>query len=425
MKPALTSCAVCLVLLIHLQAVPQGLTSLAAQGRSAGTGGPAREISSDASAALSGYLRQAVSRGSVPGIVALVVGPSGVLYHEAFGKLNVARNVEMPRDAIFRIASMTKPLTSVAAMMLIEEGKLKLDDRVDAYLPAFSKKEVITRVDEASGAYDTRPASRPITVRHLLTHTSGIGYAWSQPPIALAQKKTGLPEPELPLLHDPGERWNYGAGTRVLGDIVAKITGQGIDEFLRARIFEPLGMRETSYAVPPDKHGRVVTVHQRTSGVLVEQANPAMLPVTIRGDGGLYSTALDYSAFLRLLLNGGRSGAMRLLSERSMRELTRNQIGGLVVEQQPVADASRSRPYPLGAGEDKWSLGFQLAAPASSPNHRSAGSYSWAGINNTHFWVDPGRQIGVIVLMQVLPFYDERAIEVLGGFEQRLYAHTR
>ena len=426
MKRVLTSCAAGLVLSWSLQSGPGGLkTLLHAQGTGTPEATPVEAISPEDSAALSGFLRRAVSNGDVPGMVALVVGPSGILYHEAFGKLNVARNVDMPRDAIFRIASMTKPLTSVAALMLLQEGKLKLEDRVDAYLPAFSKKEVITRVNEASGTYETRPASQPITIRHLMTHTSGIGYAWSQPPIALAQKKTGLLEPELPLLHDPGEKWSYGASTRVLGDIVAKVSGQGIDEFLRARILEPLGMRDTSYAVPPEKHGRVVTVHQRTNGALVEQANPEALPVTVRGDGGLYSTAIDYSAFLRMLLNRGRNGTTRLLSDRAMQELTRNQIGRLVVEQQPVADATRSKPYPLGAGEDKWSLGFQLAAPGSPPNHRSPGSYSWAGINNTHFWVDPGRQIGVIVLMQVLPFYDERAIEVLGGFEQRLYAHTR
>jgi methyl acetate hydrolase len=377
-------------------------------------------------AALSGFLQGAVARGDVPGIVALVVGPGGVLYHEAFGKLDVARNIAMPRDAIFRIASMTKPLTSTAAMMLIEEGKLKLEDRADKYLPALRAPQVITSVDEAAATYATRPASGPITIRHLMTHTSGIGYAWSQPPMALAQKKTGLPEPELPLLHDPGTKWSYGASTRVLGEVVAKVTEQPIDAVLRTRLFEPLGMRDTGYDVPPGRHGRVATLHQRTNGVLVEQANPSSLAVMVRGDGGLYSTALDYSAFLRMLLNGGRSsGGMRLLSEQSIHDLTRNQIGSLVVEEQPVADTARSRPYPLGAGTDKWGLGFQLAAPRTpAANKRSPGSYSWAGINNTHFWVDPGRQLGVIVLMQVLPFYDQRAIALLEGFEELVNTHT-
>lgn len=406
MKFALMSCAVWIVLLVQV-------------------GARAPVIPPQGAAALSGFLQDAVSRGDVPAVVVMVVGADAVLYHEAFGTLNVARNVNMSRDAIFRIASMTKAITSVAALMLVDEGRLKLDDRVDTYLPAFRDRQVFTKVDQASATYATRPATKPITIRHLMTHTSGIGYAWSQPPVALAQKKTGQLEPELPLLHEPGERWAYGASTRVLGDVVATISQRSIDEVLRARIFEPLGMNETGYDVPPAKHARVVTVHQRTDGKLVEQPNPASLAVMVRGDGGLYSTARDYSAFLQMLLNGGRAGGRRLLSENSMRELTRNQIGSLVVEQQPVADTTRSRPYPLGAGQDKWSLGFQLAAPSSRAHQRSAGSYSWAGINNTYFWVDPARQIGVIVLMQVLPFYDERAIALLQGVEERVNMHIR
>jgi CubicO group peptidase (beta-lactamase class C family) len=392
---------------------------------SAGALALAPTIPSQGAAALSSFLQETVARGDVPAAVVMVVGPGAVLYHEAFGKLNVARNVTMPRDAIFRIASMTKAITSFAALMLVDEGKLKLDDRVDTYLPAFRNREVFTTVDAAAGTYATRPATKPITIRHLMTHTSGMGYAWSQPPVALAQKKTGRLEPELPLLHEPGERWAYGASTRVLGDVVATVSKRSIDEVLRTRIFEPLGMNETGYDVPSAKHARVVTVHQRTNGKLVEQPNPASLAVMVRGDGGLYSTARDYSAFLQMLLNGGRAAGKRLLSEGFMRELTRNQIGNLVVEQQPVADTTRSRPYPLGAGQDKWSLGFQLAAPSSRAHQRSPGSYSWAGINNTYFWVDPARQIGVIVLMQVLPFYDESAIALLQGVEERVNMHIR
>jgi CubicO group peptidase (beta-lactamase class C family) len=406
MKLALLLCAVWIVLLVQL-------------------GARAPVIPSQGAAALSGFLQEAVTRGDVPAVVAMVVGPDAVLYHEAFGKLNVAGNVNMSRDAIFRIASMTKAITSFAALTLVDEGKLKLDDRVDTYLPAFRNREIFTRVDAAAGTYATRPATKPITIRHLMTHTSGIGYAWSQPPVAVAQKKTGQLEPDLPLLHEPGERWAYGASTRVLGDVVAVISKRSIDEVLRTRTFEPLGMNETGYDVPAARHARVVTIHQRINGRLVEQPNPASLAVMVRGDGGLYSTARDYSAFLQMLLNGGRAHGKRLLSEASMRELTRNQIGNLVVEQQPVADTTRSRPYPLGAGQDKWSLGFQLAAPSSRPHQRSAGSYSWAGINNTYFWVDPARQIGVIVLMQVLPFYDERAIAILQGVEERVNMHVR
>lgn len=374
--------------------------------------------------ALSSFFQGAVVRSDVPGVVALVVNSDGLLYHEAFGKLNVARGIDMLRDAIFRIASMTKPLTSVAILMLAEEGMLGLDDPVSTYVPALTTRAVISRVDPTDASYQTRPASRPITIRHLLTHTSGIGYAWSDPRLALLQKKTGLGETELPLLHDPGQKWTYGASTRVLGEVIEKVAGQPLDRFLRARIFAPLGMNDTFYVVPRQKSDRVATVHQRAGGRLTEQPNPPELPATIRGDGGLYSTAGDYSLFLQMLLNRGQVGKVRLLTERSVREMTQNQIGSLVVDEQPAADSARAKPYPLGAGMDKWGLAFQIAAPRSpNPNMRSAGSYSWAGINNTHFWVDPNRQIGVILLMQVLPFYDEGCIEVLRGFEELVYRH--
>lgn len=399
-----------------------GFLLLLAQLRAAAP--PPSIISEQGRSALSSFFEGAVVRGDVPGVVALVVNRDGLLYHEAFGKLNVARGIDMPRDAIFRIASMTKPLTSVAILMLAEQGKLGLDDRVSRYVPALTTRPVISRFNETDASHQTRPASRPITIRHLLTHTSGIGYAWSDPRLSLLQKKTGLGETELPLLHDPGQKWTYGASTRVLGEVIEKISGQPLDAFLRARIFEPLGMNDTFYAVPQEKAARVATVHQRASGRLTEQPNPPALPATIRGDGGLYSTAGDYSLFLHMLLNRGQVGQVRLLTERSVREMTQNQIGSLVVDEQPAADSARAKPYPLGAGMDKWGLAFQIAAPKSpNPNMRSAGSYSWAGINNTHFWVDPNRQIGAILLMQVLPFYDEGCIEVLRGFEELVYRH--
>jgi CubicO group peptidase (beta-lactamase class C family) len=377
--------------------------------------------------ALSSFLRQVVARGDIPGIVAMVVGRDRVLYHEAFGKQNVARDVAMGRDAIFRIASMTKPVTSVAVMMLVEEGRLKLDDEVAQYLPAFKSPQVLSKVDLASGTYETRPATRAITIRHLLTHTSGIGYTWSDPALALVQKKTGQGgETELPLVHEPGERWTYGASTKVLGDVVQKLTGQPIDAFIDARIAKPLGMTDTSFVVPPEKHARVVTTLQKTSGGFTETQNPAVISSPVRGDGGLAADADDYGRFLQMLLNGGQAGNARLVRAQTVREMTRNHIGRVVVQQQPTANPTLSRPYPLGAGEDNWGLGFQLAAPKNpKANMRRPGSYTWAGIFNTHFWVDPQKEIGVILLMQMLPFYDEGAIRTMTGFEELVYTHLR
>jgi methyl acetate hydrolase len=377
--------------------------------------------------ALNTFLNESVSRGDVPGAVVLVTARDRVLYHEAFGKMNTAQGANMRKDAIFRIASMTKALTSTAVMMLVEEGKLGLDDEVSKYLPAFRSPRVISRLDLAAGTYKTRPATRPITIRQLLTHTSGIGYSWSDPGLAMIEKQTGKSsEVELPLVHEPGEKWTYGAGTKVLGDVVEKLSGQSIDVFLESRIFRPLGMNDTGYAVPPAKLDRVVTLHQKKDGRIVENPNPATISGQPRGDGRLFSTAADYSRFVRMILNQGRTGTATLLKAETVREMGRNQTGGVKVRLQPVANTEYSKPYPLGAGEDVWGLGFQLAMPAKAdPAMRRPGSMSWAGIDNTFFWIDPEEEIGVVVLMQVLPFYDEAAMNILRGVETRVYRHLR
>jgi methyl acetate hydrolase len=382
-------------------------------------------LPSEGHARLSAFLRESVSRGDVPGVVALVVSRDRALYHEAFGVLSAAGRVAMPTDAIFRIASMTKPLTSAAVMMLVDQGKLKPADEVGRYLPRFAASKVLVSVDEAGGTFETRPAARPMTIRHLLTHTSGIGYSWSDPLLSVVQRITkATSDGELPLVDDPGERWTYGASTRVLGDIVQAVSGQRIDAFIDARLAKPLGMTDTAFDVPSSKHKRVVTVHQRTSGHFVEVPNPASLTVPVRGDGGLYSTAADYGRFVRLILNRGTVDGRRLISEQAVAQMTTNQIGAVRVRLQPVADAARSKPYPTGAGEDTWGFGFQITArEAASKSARHPGSLMWAGINNTHFFIDPASGIGVVVLMQVLPFYDEGAMRVLSGFEERLYRH--
>jgi CubicO group peptidase (beta-lactamase class C family) len=259
-----------------------------------------------------------------------------------------------------------------------------------------------------------------------MTHTSGIGYAFSSPIVTRLLQGTQKTETELPLLHNPGDAWTYGANTRVLGQVVERISGQPLDVFLRTRIFEPLNMVDTSYVVPAEKLTRVVTVHRRLDGQLVEQQNAATQQSPARGDGGLYSTARDYGAFLQMLLNGGRLHGTRttLLSETSVRAMGQNQIGTVKVEEQPAADPARTRPFPLGAGRDTFGLGFQIAArDGRFSGLRSPGSLSWGGINNTHFWIDPHRHIAVVMLMQVLPFYDEACIRALRGFEELVYRY--
>ena len=383
--------------------------------------GPA--LRSSGPGALSQFFNDVIARGDVPGIVAIVVSPDKVLYHESFGKMNVAQNKAMLKDTIFRIASMTKAVTSVGVMQLVEQGKIGLDDPVSKYLPRLASPQVFSKVDEETGTYETKPATRPITIRQLLTHTSGIGYSWSDHGLAIAQKKTGATnDSELPLVNEPGTQWTYGASTRVLGELVEKITGERIDAYIDAHIARPLGMRDTSYTVPKEKYSRVVTLNQKANSKITETQNPDPIPATIRGDGGLFSTAADYSRFVQMILNKGQLGSVRILKEATVAEMGKNQIGSVKVRLQPTAEPLRSKPYPLGAGEDVWGLGFQLAAPKTpNPSMRSPGSMSWAGINNTFYWIDPQKQVGAVILMQMLPFYDEGAIRTLQGFEERVY----
>jgi methyl acetate hydrolase len=381
-------------------------------------------IGEQGKAALSGFLSTAVRNGDVPGVVALVVDGDRVIYEGAAGQMDVAHRVDMRTDSIFRIASMTKPVTTVAALMLVEAGKLQLDDPVSKYLPGFDRPVVLSKYSAADGAFETRPAKRPMTIRHLMTHTSGLGYGWSSPIVARLTDNTRARETEIPLLNDPGDEWHYSASTRVLGQVVEKVAGVPLDDFFRSRIFGPLAISETGFAVPPEKVSRVVTVHQRTGGTLVEQPNAEVQQSPVSGEGGLYSTARDYGTFMQMLLNGGRLGSTRVLGERFVAMMGKNQIGSVIVQEQPAADPLRTRPFPLGAGRDKFGFGFQIAA--ADPRYaklRSPGSLSWAGIDNTHFWIDPKRHIAAVVMMQVLPFYDERCISVLRGFEELVYQH--
>ena len=379
-------------------------------------------ISTAGKTALSSYLLAAVDRGDVPGIQALIVDREGVLYEGVAGKRDVARGAEMQRDTLFRIASMTKPITSVAAMRLIEAGRIDLDDPVAKYLPAFNDRQVLSKFDTATGAYETRPPNRPITIRHLMSHTSGLGYSWSSEIVSRLTKNVREREPDVPLLHDPGERWTYSASTRVLGQVIETVSGQPLEVFLRDKILAPLEMTDTSFAVPAEKVARVATVHSRVDGTLVEEPNAPIQAAPVRGDGGLYATAHDYGNFLQMLLNDGRWHGVAILNAASVRTMGENHIGTVVVQEQPAADPTRTRPFPLGAGHDKFGLGFQIAVrDERGAGHRSPGSLSWAGINNTHFWIDRDRRIAVVLLMQVLPFYDETCIRTLRGFEELVY----
>lgn len=369
-------------------------------------------------------LQGAVDRKEVPGVVAIVANRDSILYHQSFGKMDVMNDVEMQKDTIFGIASMTKAITSVAVMTLYEEGRFDLDDPISQYIGWLKNPEVITSFDEEDGTYSTKPAERGITIRHLLSFTAGFGYGFSNSLMGRLVEKTGKTEKELPLLHEPGERWTYGMEVRVLGELAEELSGQTLPQFLKERIFDPLGMVDTFYVLPTEKYSRWVTRHQREEGVLRERPKPEKQQPFIVGDAGLLSTAADYTRFLQMLLSGGRLGPTRVLSEDSVQLMTQNQIGELFVETQRGPNPLLSRAFPLGAGRDKFGFGFQITVADEERRHlRSPGSYSWSGLSNTHFWVDPEKGIAAVILMQVLPFYDETCIGLYQGFEQLIYKH--
>jgi CubicO group peptidase (beta-lactamase class C family) len=373
---------------------------------------------------LDGYLAAQVAPQRIPGLVAMIVDSRQTLYVGAFGSQDIAAGRPMRADSIFRIASMTKPVTSTLAMMLVEEGRLGLDDPVSKYLPEFASRPVMATFDPVDRSYTTRPPARAMTIRHLLTHTSGLGYPFSNTTLAALAAGTNTPPADYPLLHDPGARWTYGESTRVLGRVVEKVTGVGLEQLMRTRLFEPLGMSDTSYTTPARQAARVATIHRRIDGRLQEQPNAAGdIASPVQGDGGLNSTAADYAKFIQLFLNKGVApDGRRLLGAKSVELMGRNHTGTVRVERQPGAIPAVSEPFPLGAGRDTYGLGFQVTGKPGDAGLRHPGSLSWAGIFNTEFWIDPEAGLGGILLMQYLPFYDPAAIDTLQGFERRAYA---
>ena len=380
------------------------------------------ELSPEGAAAIDEFLSSAIANGQVPKAVAMVANRDGIIYEGTFGKKDVANDIDIRLDSIFNMASMTKPVTSVATMMLLEEGAFELDDPVSMYLPDMANREVVTTIDEAAGTYETEPADSEMTIRQLLAHFSGLAYNFSNPTMQALIDVSGVQNTmELPLVSHPGTKWNYSGSTAVLGNLVAGVSGMPLDEFLKTRIFDPLGMDDTSYSVAAEKRDRVVTIHSLVDGELVEAPTPETVGGPVRGDGGLNSTAPNYIRFLQMLLNKGEFEGNRLLSAASVDAMISNQIDSINVETQVSTNASRSSDFPIGASADKFGLGFQLTASnAANPDLRAPGSYSWAGIYNTHFWGDPERQIVAVILMQQLPFYSDEAMAVYQGFEEQV-----
>ena len=375
------------------------------------------------SSAIDEAMRGAVARKEVAGVVVMAADRKGIIYQGAFGVADIAEARPLKLDALFRIASMTKAVTSTAAMQLVEQGRFAIEDPVEKYLPEFAKLAVFDSFDGATGAYRVRPATKAVTVRHLLTHTSGLGYAFTNPTVRDFKPRAGEEYPVGPLVFESGEHWLYSTSTDWVGRLVEKVSGQSLEDYFRQHIFTPLGMADTFYFVPKDKEARLVTVNRRIAdgSIVKESVQPPTSGFTPIGGGGLSSTAYDYLRFTRALLNGGELDGARILSAGTVALMGQNHIGAVGVPAQKTALPERSDDFSFIAdGRDKWGLGFLITADAV-PGKRSAGSLSWGGINNTYYWLDPTRGITGVILMQFLPFADRKALALYDAFERGVY----
>ena len=382
-------------------------------------------------AQIDAILRQKSDAREIPGVVAIAANSKEVIYQGAFGKRDLSRDDAMTPDSVFWIASMTKAITAAAAMQLVEQGKLSLDAPIGKVLPDLAAPQLLDGFD-ASGAPKLRPASKPITLRHLMTHTAGFCYDMWNGDMVQYLAKTGLPAVttckndalKLPLMTEPGTRWEYGISIDFVGKAVEAVSGKRLDAYLRDHLFTPLGMADTDFKIGPSQRQRLVAMHGREP-----DGSLAPIPFELEqdpefhmGGGGLYGTAGDYIKFTRMILNKGRGNGNQVLKPETVALMGQNHIGELTMTRMTSAVAFATNDvdlYPDMA--KKWGLSF-LITTETTPEGRSPGSLAWAGLANTYYWIDPVRDVTGVILMQVLPFADGQCLEAFAGFERGVYA---
>ena len=367
-------------------------------------------------AQIDGWMDRLVADGKLPGLSVTVTRRGRVAYTRSTGQSDLARGTPMAADTLVRIYSMTKPLTSVAIMMLYEEGRFQLDDPISRFLPYFANQRVFAGGNR--GKMDTVPAARDITFRDLLTHTSGLTYGFMQATLVdAAYRDNGVDfqtadatlgevverAAALPLLAQPGAEWNYSIATDVLGHLVAVISGQSFDSFLQERVICPLGMTDTSFVVPPEKLSRFAANYVPGADGLALLDDPAtsrfLLPGKIcSGGGGLVSTVGDYLRFCQMMLNKGALEGTRLLGRKTVELMTSNHLrGDMAAMGQPRFSESSYEGVGFG-------LGFSVMLdPARAQVLGTAGEYAWGGAASTAFWIDPAEEMSVVLLTQLTP----------------------
>jgi methyl acetate hydrolase len=376
-------------------------------------------------------LRQAAANGDVPGVVALATDSNGTIYEGGFGERLQGGGAAMTADTVVWIASMTKAITATAAMQLVEQGRLHLDRPAQDVVPALAEAGVLDRFDDA-GRPVTRPPARPVTLRHLLTHTAGFSYEFWQQPIIRYQEATGTPgivtcedrALTTPLLFDPGERWEYGISIDWAGKMVEAASGQKLGAYLQRNLFEPLGMRDTGFRITDDMRRRLAKIHQRGGDDRFEPQLELEIPQDPEfemGGGGLYGTIQDYAKFVRMILNRGRADGQQLLKPETVQMMSTNQMGACRVGMLKTAMPPLSNDAEFFPGMPKtWGFSFMINTERA-PTGRNPGSLAWAGLANSYFWIDPAAGIGGVYATQVLPFADKKALPLFLAFEKTVY----
>ena len=378
-------------------------------------------------------LDQAVKDGKLPMSVALIANSEGVLFTHASGYRDSENGQMMRPDSIFAIASMTKLITTIAVLQLVEAGLIELDSGLDQYLPETINPKIIRGFDKDDDPIFVDAARSP-TVRELITHTSGYVYSiWNE--MALSAQAKGVTSPlgggkesiVAPLYFEPGSKWEYGIGIDWLGVMVEEVSGKRLMDFFEEKIFLPLGMEDTFFEFPSEKMDRSVMMTARVKGELVKSELYQPVPAErgsmdfYGGGGGLYSTVNDYARVMRALLNGGSLDGQRVLSEEMVDQMFTNQIGSIDVSPGKAQIKALSNDFDMAFGSSaKWGLGF-LLSPEGTESGRGRGSASWAGLFNSYFWIDRENDLCAVFATQVLPFYDEEAVSVLKLFEAQVY----
>jgi CubicO group peptidase (beta-lactamase class C family) len=380
--------------------------------------------------ALTDLLRRATDAGDVPGVVVAAATAEGPIFAGAAGVGDAASGAPMTADSVVWIASMTKAVTGACAMQLVEQDRLSLDGPIASVLPELGRVQVLEGF-AADGTPRLRPSRRPITLRHLLTHTSGFVYDIWNADMGRYLDTTGTPgiiscanaALSIPLVFDPGERWDYGIGIDWAGKAVEAVSGQRLGAYMQQNMLQPLGMTDTGFKIGAAQRRRLAKVHNRSAeGFVATDVELPQEPEFEMGGGGLYSTVGDYLRFTRMIMNGGMLDGTRVLARETVAAMSANAMGDLVCRPLKTAAPPFSEDVDFVDGM-QWGLSF-LINPQPMPTGRSAGSLAWAGLANSYYWIDPVRQVTGVYATQLLPFYDEKAVRLFQEFETAVYRLT-